>query len=101
MKIDVYENDKTISLKVYGDIELITIKPFKEKLFEIGDKANKDVEMDLYDVDYIDSSGIGILIILLKLQKKKGKKFVIKKASPRILDLFKLTSLTDLFELEI
>ena len=99
MKIDVYENDKTISLKVYGDIEMITMKAFKEKLFEIGDKSNKDVELDLFDVDYIDSTGIGILIILLKLQKNKGKKFVINKASPRILDLFKLTSLTDLFEL--
>ena len=99
MEFDVHESDKSISLKVYGDIEMITIKAFKEKLFEIGEKTDKDIELDLSDVDYIDSSGIGTLIRLLKLQKTKGKKLVINKASQKVLDLFKLSSLSDLFEL--
>jgi len=101
MKIDVHETDTTISLKAYGDIEMISIKPFKEKIFEIGQKTNKDVELDLYDVDYIDSSGIGVLITLLKFQRSKGKNLVINKASPRVLDVFKLSSLLKIFKLEV
>jgi len=99
MKIDVNESDKIISLKVSGEIETSSIKTFKEKLFEIGEKINKDIEFDLSLVDYIDSSGVGILISLLKLQKNKNKKFVITKISPKVLDVIKLSSLSDTFNL--
>ena len=99
MEIDVQENDVSISLKVYGDIEMIRIKAFKEKLSEIGEKADKDVEIDLSEVDYIDSSGIGILITLLRRQRNKGKKLIITKASPKVLEVFKLSSLLKIFKL--
>jgi len=100
MEIDVHESYDIISVKVVGDIEMITIKPFKEKLFEIADKTDKDVEIDFSEVDYIDSSGISILIILLRLQRNKGKKLVINKANPRILEVFRLSSLLSIFELQ-
>ena len=99
MQIDVHESDNSISLKVHGDIEMVTIKNFREELFEIGEKTDKDIEIDLLDVDYIDSSGVGIIISLLKLQQKKGKKLIINKVSPKVLDVLKLSSLSDTFNL--
>ena len=99
MEIDVQENDTSISVKVHGDIEMITIKAFKEKLSEIGEKADKDVEIDLSEVDYIDSTGIGILITLLKRQRNKGKKLIIIKANSKVLAVFKLSSLLKIFKL--
>jgi anti-sigma B factor antagonist len=99
MKIDVQESDKSIILQVHGDIEMVSIKQFREELFEIGEKTDKDIEIDLLDVDYIDSSGVGILISLLKLQNKKGKKLIVTKVSSKVHDVLKLSSLTDIFNL--
>jgi len=73
MEIEVKDSDSKVSIIVNGDIEMMTIKNFKQKLFEIGQNVDKDIEIDLSNVDYIDSSGVGVLISLLKLQKKKGK----------------------------
>ena len=70
MEIVINESDSNVLVTVSGDIEMMTIKEFKEKLFEIGQNIDKDVELDLSNVDYIDSSGVGVLISLLKLQKK-------------------------------
>ncbi|PKL19487.1 MAG: hypothetical protein CVV49_00160 [Spirochaetae bacterium HGW-Spirochaetae-5] len=99
MEIDVQERDNSVFLKVHGDIEMMSIKTFKQKLFEIGQNTDKDIEIDLSEVDYIDSSGVGVLISLLKLQKKKEKELIIEKVSSKVLNVLKLSSLSDVFNL--
>jgi anti-sigma B factor antagonist len=99
MDIEVKDQDKKVSIVVNGDIEMMTIKSFKQKLFEIGQNVDKDIEIDLSNVDYIDSSGVGVLISLLKLQKKKDKNLSINKVSPKVLNVLKLSSLSDVFKI--
>jgi anti-sigma B factor antagonist len=99
MDIEVKESAEVVHVVVNGDIEMMTIKNFKEKLFEIGHNTDKNIEIDLSNVDYIDSSGVGVLISLLKLQKKKGKSLNINKVSAKVLNVLKLSSLSDVFEM--
>ena len=99
MDIEIKENNGLVNITVNGDIEMMTIKTFKQKLFEIGQNVDKDIEIDLSNVDYIDSSGVGVLISLLKLQKKKGKALKIDKVSPKVLNVLKLSSLADVFNI--
>jgi len=99
MDIDIQEQGDSVNIIVNGDIEMMTIKTFKQKLFEIGQNADKDIEIDLSNVDYIDSSGVGVLISLLKLQKKKGKTLKINKVSSKVLNVLKLSSLSDVFNI--
>jgi len=99
MDIEVKEYADVVNVIVNGDIEMMTIKNFKEKLFEIGHNTDKNIEIDLSNVDYIDSSGVGVLISLLKLQKKKGKILNINKVSTKVLNVLKLSSLSDVFEM--
>ncbi|PKL35139.1 MAG: hypothetical protein CVV44_23235 [Spirochaetae bacterium HGW-Spirochaetae-1] len=99
MDIEIKENDELVNIIVNGDIEMMTIKTFKQKLFEIGQNVDKDIEIDLSSVDYIDSSGVGVLISLLKLQKKKGKTLKINKVSSKVLNVLKLSSLSDVFNI--
>ena len=99
MNIDVTEDDATVTIIVNGDIEMMTIKSFKQKLFEIGQDIDKDIEIDLSNVDYIDSSGVGVLISLLKLQKKKGRNLMINKVSSKVMNVLKLSSLSDVFNI--
>jgi len=99
MDISAKDEDSQINVIVNGDIEMMTIKSFKDKLFDIGQNTDKDIEIDLSSVDYIDSSGVGVLISLLKLQKKKGKKLIINKVSSKVLNVLKLSSLSDVFNI--
>lgn len=99
MDIEVKEDEMNVKIIVNGDIEMMTIKSFKQKLFEIGQQIDKNIEIDLSNVDYIDSSGVGVLISLLKLQKKKGKKLSINKVSSKVHNVLKLSSLSDVFDI--
>jgi len=99
MNIDVTEDESVVTITVNGDIEMMTIKSFKQKLFEVGQDMDKDIEIDLSNVDYIDSSGVGVLISLLKLQKKKGRNLMINKVSSKVMNVLKLSSLSDVFNI--
>jgi len=99
MNIDVTEDESVVTITVNGDIEMMTIKSFKQKLFEVGQDMDKDIEIDLSNVDYIDSSGVGVLISLLKLQKKKGRNLMINRVSSKVMNVLKLSSLSDVFNI--
>ncbi|HON79234.1 MAG TPA: STAS domain-containing protein [Spirochaetota bacterium] len=99
MNIEINDTDNQVNVIVNGDIEMMTIKEFKEKLFDLGQNVDKDVELDLSNVDYIDSSGVGVLISLMKLQKKKGKTLKIAKVSSQVMNVLQLSSLSDVFNL--
>ena len=99
MDIAIQEGQDSVQVVITGDIEMITIKDFKEKLLQLGQSCEKDIEIDLSSVEYIDSSGVGVLISLLKLQKKKGKNLKIDKVSDKVLSVLKLSSLADVFNL--
>ena len=99
MDINITDSPNSTIVVVKGDIEMMTIKDFKDKLLNLGQNSDKDIEIDLSGVDYIDSSGVGVLISLLKLQKKKGKTLKMSNVSEKVLDVLKLSSLADVFNL--
>ena len=99
MDINITDSPNSSIVVVKGDIEMMTIKDFKDKLLNLGQNSEKDIEIDLSGVDYIDSSGVGVLISLLKLQKKKGRVLKMSNVSEKVLDVLKLSSLADVFNL--
>jgi anti-sigma B factor antagonist len=99
MEISIQKNTDLVTVSVVGDIEMMSIKDFKNQLLDIGQNEDKDIGLDLSKVNYIDSSGVGVLISLLKLQKNKGKNLKILKVSPKVLNVLKLSSLSDIFNL--
>ncbi|HOA07281.1 MAG TPA: STAS domain-containing protein [Spirochaetota bacterium] len=99
MDINITDSADSTIVVVKGDIEMMTIKDFKDKLLNLGQNSEKDIEIDLSGVDYIDSSGVGVLISLLKLQKKKGRVLKMSNVSEKVLDVLKLSSLADVFNL--
>jgi anti-sigma B factor antagonist len=99
MEVKVEKNNDTINISVSGDIEMLSIKEFKNSLLGVGENENKDIELDLSKVNYIDSSGVGVLISLMKVQKSKSKNLKITKVSKKVEDVFKLSSLSDIFNI--
>lgn len=56
--------------------------------------------VDMAQCEYLDSSGLGSLLELYNRAKLAGGKVLIKHCNEKVTDIFELTGLNQLFELE-
>jgi len=59
---------------------------------------SKRVVLDLSQVNYLDSSGLGAVVRLWMTAKKANCDFKVANLTPRIKDLFSLTNISTIFE---
>ena len=86
-----------ISEDELGLTSMNVLKEFINKEIE-GD--NKYIGIDLKNVNIINSSGLGILISLLKKIKAAGGNLKLLNANEKLLNIFKITKLNLVFEIE-
>jgi anti-sigma B factor antagonist len=63
-------------------------------------KGSKKILLNLVDVDYIDSSGIGVLMSGLSTVRSQGGALKLVNLSKRIGDLLRITKLYSLFDVK-
>jgi anti-sigma B factor antagonist len=55
------------------------------------------VILDLSDVPYVDSAGLGLLVSAFVSRQKAGRKIILSGINPRVQKLFEITRVQDLF----
>lgn len=58
---------------------------------------DKDMYIDMTNLEYIDSTGLGVLIGALKILKGNGKNISLHHLKPNVYKIFKITNLTQIF----
>lgn len=71
---------------------------FKNYMFDLISDGKSNLVVDLSEVRFMDSSGLGALVAGLKKQASGGT-FTLAAAQPAVKDLFDLTSMDKLFTL--
>lgn len=82
---------------IAGEIDIYTAGLFKEKLYNVVDSSRKDLKIDCSDLNYIDSTGLGIFIGALKKTKLNNKEIYLENLKDNIKKLFVITGLDKLF----
>ena len=71
-----------------------TVAALKQVLLAaLADPSNDGVVIDMAQVDYLDSTGLGELVGNLTLFKDAGKRLVLRSPAPRIMALIRLAKL--------
>lgn len=91
------ENEDRWIIIPEGEIDIYTSPKFKQKVLDAFDKDEKDLLIDCTKLDYMDSTGLGALIYILKKVKEKDNKIYIENIKPNIKKLFDITKLDKLF----
>ena len=69
----------------------------KEAITPLLDSAGKEVHINLKDVEYMDSSGISVLIESHQKASELGKKVVLKEISKSVLKVIMMAKLEQIF----
>lgn len=84
-------------IKVSGEVDIYTSDKMKETLHDMIAERKSEIQIDCTDLTYIDSSGLGVLIGILKKLKEDDKNLVIFNARSNILKLLNITGLDKIF----
>jgi anti-sigma B factor antagonist len=88
------EKENFYLARLSGDFDVLNSGRIKNQILEkISNTFSKDLLIDLTNVSYIDSSGLGVLIGLHKQCKLNGRKLKIFGLDKNLQELFSLTSL--------
>ena len=77
MDLKIRKNGEIYIIDVNGEMDLYNSYKLKELVMKMLEKNVKNFIINLEQVDYIDSSGIGALIYICSTMKKMNLKFAI------------------------
>lgn len=80
-----------------GDLDAFYADEFKEKALAVVAKEDKDILFDASKLSYIDSTGLGALIAIYNVQKKRGRKIRVIHVPESVEKLFRITRLDEVF----
>jgi len=95
-----YKEEEILNVLLSGDLDINSVETFKDDILEKYENIDKDVVIDLQELDYIDSTGIGAIMTVYNEVKKKDKVLTVKNANRNIAKLFKITELDKIFNME-
>jgi anti-anti-sigma factor len=100
METRIEELDGKFVVTLEGEMDTAAAVEVEEILKPLYNSKGKDVVIDCEKLEYIASSGLRILISILKGAKAGGSKVVMRGVNDDIKNVFKLTGFIDLFEFE-
>ena len=96
-KVEEIDNKRIVHLD--GEIDMDVIEKAKEVIFPHID-AGKEVHLNLSQVQYMDSSGISVLIESHQKALEKNNKVIIKDVSKSVLKVIMMAKLEQILNLE-
>ncbi|MFC1670885.1 STAS domain-containing protein [Spirochaetota bacterium] len=97
MNIGFRDTGKHKIIEVHGEVDLYNVSELKKALFSITDGTNPSVVVDMKNVNYMDSSGIGALVAGQKKMRTHNGKFALINIHEDVLNILKLATLDRFF----
>ena len=94
------ESQKKWVVQLHGEIDIYNAPELKKELELAIETHCANMHVDCEQLSYIDSTGLGVLVSVLKKLRERGYKIIISGLKPHIYKIFELTDLNKLFEFE-
>lgn len=99
LNIAYFEKDDWIEVDVGGEIDAYTAPKLRETLFPLLEKDQVKMVINLKDVAYMDSTGLGVFVGVFKKIRSNQGELKITGLTTRLKRLFEITGLADIMDL--
>lgn len=99
LRLETTERDGVAVLAVHGEVDLSSAPRLRQELVELASSDCDHAVVDLEGVEFLDSTGLGVLVSGLKRFRTKGGDLLLVCTQPRVLKVFEITGLTKVFSI--
>lgn len=97
LSLNHYDKDGQTVLQVGGEVDIYTAPRLRERLVELVGEGHHRIIVDMTGVDFLDSTGLGVLVGGLKRVRSHDGSLALVCDQERILKIFRITGLTKVF----
>jgi len=99
LKIEKVDNIEIAKFEDINKFNALITEEVKDELTRLFEKPNTRLILDLDGINYIDSSGFGVFLSVMKTANNNYGFFKICNISPEVMELFKLLQLHNIFDI--
>jgi len=97
LNMNIEKRDGFAIVNVSGEVDVFTAPKLREELITLVDQGERKLIVGLEGVDFLDSTGLGVLVAGLKRVKTHDGSLSVVCEKERILKIFKITGLNKVF----
>lgn len=100
MQLEITGSSTEPTVRIEGDVDLASVPRLRAELTQLVDGGARRITLDLEEVEFIDSSGLGVLVGALRLlQDTNGGRVIVERAQDSVRKVFEITGLGPMFGL--
>lgn len=99
LQINVRKAEGVPVIELAGEVDAYTSARFRESMVELIENGAVNLVINMENVDYIDSSGLGALVGGLKRASEREGHILIVCSNPQVRKVFEITGLEKVFSL--
>jgi anti-sigma B factor antagonist len=84
-----------------GELDLATAPQLRARLAAMIENGEKQIVLDLTGLEFIDSTGLSVLVMVFKRTQAAGGSMVIRNPSSGVTRIFEITGLSSLFAMGV
>ncbi|MCA1839550.1 MAG: STAS domain-containing protein [Actinomycetota bacterium] len=97
LNVEVQQQNGFAVLLVSGEVDVFTAPKVRERLIDLVEQGDHNIIVSLEDVEFLDSTGLGVLVAGLKRVKMHDGTLSVVCTKEKILKIFRITGLTKVF----
>ena len=91
---------KTLTISIDGRFDATSLDDFRRSYEDLDSEAVEEYHVDLSETVHLDSSALGMLLVLRDFAGGDQAKITIMSCSPEVKKIFAISSFTQLFEIQ-
>ena len=99
LSLSTHETAGRLVVDVGGEIDVYTSPKLRERLVAVVADGADHLVIDLEDVEFIDSTGLGVLVGILKRTRARGGSMSLVCSQDGLLRVFRITGLERVFSI--
>ena len=98
--MEICRKDSVVCVKLLDNVSFLTCPIIKEGIYDFILEEDMKLVIDLSQVNFMDSSGIGLIMSFLKHMKSKGGNLILEYPTLGVQKLFEMTRFDEIVEIK-